>query len=114
MSRLKNKDVILEISFDMENIDCIAYQCVSLSYWKIIQNTLLTRSDIRVQVHSNPSPIEIYGEEYLSSRLIKDIKVITDPKKVEAFKTFHGESFYTGFDFFSSLFEQVNLFQTSK
>lgn len=99
-------EIILKLEFEMEEIDCVSYKCISQSYWDKIFHILTENDKINIQAYSNPSPIEIYGEAFSSKDLLNKIKIISDPKKVLAFKIFHGESFCTGDDMLGQLFNK--------
>ena len=100
-------EIVLELAFKLEYIKCLSYECVERSYWESIVK-YLKKNNISVHAYANPSPIEIYGDDLDSERLLEDIKVISDPQKVQAFKTFHGTSFYTGCNLLGKLFDQYN------
>ncbi len=110
----KIPQAILKLEFDLEDVDCVTYRCVSQKYWETILSVLKTQSKINVQPYSSPSPMELYGMKLTSKELIKKIVVISDPEKVSAFKIFHGEFFCNDTDPFDDLFEKCDKFLNKK
>jgi len=111
-THINMEEVILKMPFNIEYVDCISYRCVPQSYWENIKKILRTHPEIVIQPYSNPSPIELFGDEMNSKKLIKKISVISDPDKVAAFKIFHGQCFCNDMDPFDDLFEQCEKFLT--
>lgn len=107
MATKKNQssDCVVHTSFEFDSITCVAYRLIAKSEWRSLLRTI-KKYDVNMDFYTCASPIEIYGENWTSKDIIKNVRVIVDPDKVAAFKQFHGDSFYTEFDFFGELIEK--------
>jgi hypothetical protein len=89
----EKKEVVLNIGFGLENVECIAYVLISEKKWNHVKKYLeMYPNEMRVHAYSNPSPMELMGDEFNGTKLLKQINVISDRKKVDAFKILHGKS----------------------
>lgn len=98
-----SREVVLFLSFKLENIDCISYNMVKEDQWLKIVEMLKHKKDFSIQAYANQKEFEHYGDEFSADDLLEKIVVISDPIKVGAFQTFHGRSLSTGCELLDSL-----------
>lgn len=101
---------LISITFEMEHVDCINYRVVSkeeldllLSYCQKNPNTVVC------QAYSNPSPIEIVGDEFTGSSFLESLDIQEDEEAVKAFEfLFDSNTFFTGDDIIGQVFNHIN------
>lgn len=97
MPTAPNADIVLEFSFDMQNVDCISMMVIKNKLWKDIKKFLNENKEKDVvHAYANPSPVEIYGPEFTGEDLLTRIRVHENSEYVKAFKVVHGTEHYTG------------------
>ena len=105
--------VLLKIKFAIECVKCMSFVVIERQKWLEIKDflTMPKNKTFTIQPEYNPSPIMCYGEPLSAEKLLKKIKVIDDQEIVNAFMVVHGNCFFTCFDFFESLFDEMEMWE---